>query len=125
MCKKKGRLYAKAKKNTAHWQKFVDHQKATQRALNQAHWKYVNGILTQGLEEGNQKTYWRYIRSQKQDNQGVSPLRSGNQLHSDAQTKAELLSRQFSSVSLLKILALRTLSYMDQHTHPSVISTSQ
>ena len=98
MCKKKGRLYTKAKKTGAGWEKFVEYQKLTQTELNKAHWRYINGVLVQGLEEGDQKPFWRYIRSQQQDNQGVSALRSGSQLYSDAMTKARLLSEQFSSV---------------------------
>jgi len=98
MCKKKGRLYTKAKKTGVGWEKFVKYQKSTQEELKKAHWKYINDVLVQGLAEGNQKPFWRYIRSQRQDNQGVSPLRNGSQLCSDALTKARLLSEQFSSV---------------------------
>ena len=98
MCKKKGRLYTKAKKAGVGWEKFVEYQKATHTELKKAHWQYINGVLVQGLAEGDQKPFWRYIRSQRQDNQGVSPLRSGSQLCSDALTKARLLSEQFSSV---------------------------
>jgi len=58
---------------------------------------YVD-LLSRGLEEGDQKPFWRYVRSQRQDHQGVSPLRSGAQLLSDAAANAELLSKQFCSV---------------------------
>jgi len=78
------------------YDKFVEYQKATQKEMNKAHWQYVNGVLTRGLEDGDQKPFWRYIRSQRPDNQGVSPLKSGSQLCSDAFTY--LLSKQFSSV---------------------------
>jgi len=98
MCKKKGRLYTKAKKTGSGWEKFVEYQKATQTELNKAHWRYVNSVLVQGLEEGDQKSFWRYVHSQRQDNQGVSALTRGPQLYSDALTKARLLSEQFSSV---------------------------
>lgn len=75
-CKKKGRLYRKAKKDNAMWQEFVVYQRTSKSALNRAHWQYVNGILTRAyLEQGDQKPFWRYIHSQRQDNQGVSPLR--------------------------------------------------
>jgi len=99
MRKKKGQLYTKAKKTGVGWEKFVECQKATQMELKTAHWQYINGVLVQGLAEGDQKPFWRYIRSQRQNNQGVSPLRSGSQLlFSDALTIARLPSEQFSSV---------------------------
>ena len=106
MCKKKGRLYSKSKakakqsktKGDRAWAEFQVFQKATQEALEKAHWQYLNGILTEGMESGNQKPLWRYIHSQRQDSQGVSPLKEGSQLFSDAITKAKILSKQFSSV---------------------------
>ena len=98
MCRKKGRLHAKAKRNKSHWKEFEAYQKQTQKALKIAHWQYLNNMLTQGLEDNDQKPFWRYIRSQRQDSQGVSPLLKGNKLHSDPATKAEILSQQFSSV---------------------------
>jgi hypothetical protein len=39
MCKKKGCLHAKAKKNKARWLEFVYFQKATQLDLNREHWQ--------------------------------------------------------------------------------------
>ena len=98
MTKKKARLYKKAKKNKAEWKKYLEFQKITQEAIKKSHWQYINNILQQGLQNGDQKPFWRYIKSQRQDNQGVSPLRKGNQLYSDPETKAKLLSDQFSSV---------------------------
>jgi len=38
MCKKKSRLYTKAKKTGSGWVKFVEYQKATQTELNKVHW---------------------------------------------------------------------------------------
>ena len=55
-------------------------------------------MLSQGLKKGDQKPFWRYVRSQRQDNQGVSPLLKGNKLLSDPGTKARILSEQFCSV---------------------------
>ena len=81
MCRKKGRMYAKAKKDRAHWKEFVEFQKSTQQALKKAHWQYINGMLSSGLEKGNQKPFWCYIRSQRQDNQGITPLLKGKASH--------------------------------------------
>ena len=59
---------------------------------------YVNQILTLGLEEGNCKSFWRYIKSMRQDSPGIFPLKSSAHLLTDPYQKAQLLSDQFSSV---------------------------
>ena len=63
-----------------------------------ARWSYINDILQLSLDDNNPKPFWRYVRSQRQDNVGVSALKAGGRLFSDGLTKAELLSKQFSSV---------------------------
>ena len=98
MCRKKRRLYRKARRSKDHWVKFYSHQEATGTALRKAHWEYVNSILLDDLDNGNKKSFWSYIKAQKQDNVGVSPLRKGRQLLSDSKSKAQLLSDQFKSV---------------------------
>ena len=100
MCRKKHRLYRRAQRsqNASHRAAFEQLQNKTGDALRKAHWSYVNGILTDGLEEGKFKPFYGYLKSQKQDSQGVSPLRDHGQLHSDAPTKAHILSDQFKSV---------------------------
>ena len=57
-------------------------------------------MLKEGLEQGSNKPFYQYVKSQKQDNQGVSALRdkATGQLHSDPADKARLLSEQFKSV---------------------------
>ena len=40
----------------------------------------------------------RYIKSKRQDGNGVSPLKENGQLHSDSRRKAEILNNQFCSV---------------------------
>ena len=50
------------------------------------------------LEQGDPGPFLRYIRSQKQDNVGISPLKDGGNLHTDTMEKAEILSNQFKSV---------------------------
>ena len=43
-------------------------------------------------------TFWKYVKSKKEDNIGVSPLKSGNHLVTDGKGKAEKLIDQFQSV---------------------------
>ncbi len=100
MCRKKRRLYRKARKtrNSMHFNQFKTFQNKTRDAIRKAHWSYVNGVLIEGLECGDVKPFYGYIKSKQQDNQGVSALRARGQIYSDAQTKARILSEQFMSV---------------------------
>ena len=61
-------------------------------------WQYVNNILQTSLEEGNSKPFYRYVKSKKEDNIGVSPLKEDGKLHVTAQKKCEILAAQFRSV---------------------------
>ena len=99
MCRKKRKVYNKAKKGDKKASAQFKHlQKQTRDALRRAHWNYVNSILQEGLDSGDTKKFWRYVKAQKQDDQGVAPLRTGTTLHSDAPSKAKALGRQFSEV---------------------------
>jgi len=100
MCCKKRRLYRRAKKTQEprHKEVFKTVQNETRKALKKAHWSYVNGILSDGLENGDTKPFYRYVKSQQQDNQGVCPLCDHGQLYSVALSKARILSEQFKSV---------------------------
>jgi hypothetical protein len=49
--------------------------------------------------KNNTKQFWSYLKSKKQDSQGVTPLRKDDGfLYSDTETKAEILNDQFHSV---------------------------
>ncbi len=97
---KKKRLYKKARKSgkESDWAKYRTCKKETLQALRRARWQYINDILVEGMEENNNKPFWRYIKSQKQENIGVAPLKSGGKLENNSVEKAELLNTQFRSV---------------------------
>ena len=99
-CNKKQRWYNKARRTqrSSDWQKYNEISKECKRALNQARWRHVNKTLTEAEEAGNSKPFWRYIKSQRQDTVGVSPLKDEQGYHSDSAGKAASLLRQFSSV---------------------------
>ena len=63
-----------------------------------AHWQHVNLILDTAEKEHNTKSFWNYIKSQRQDTVGVSPLKKKGQLYSDSNTKASILQDQVTSV---------------------------
>lgn len=90
MCKKKQRLFNKAKRShkTKEWQEYKTHKKSALQAIMRAHWRYINTILLQGLESKDTKPFWDYIKSQQQDAIVVSPLKQNGVLPLDAKTKA-------------------------------------
>ena len=59
---------------------------------------FLEKQLSESLEQKNSKPLWRYIKSKRQDGNGVSPLKENGQLHSDSRRKAEILNNQFCSV---------------------------
>lgn len=80
------------------WEKYKILKRATQKECRNAHWTYVNESLSNSLEEGKNKSFWKYIKSKRNDNVGVSALRKNGQLHQDSKSKAEILNDQFKSV---------------------------
>jgi hypothetical protein len=63
--------------------------------------------MMEGLQNNNSKPFWKYkknvhvrgtFKSRKQDNIGVSPLKSNGQLVNDSNGKADILIKQFKSV---------------------------
>ena len=102
LCRKKQRIYNKARKNKSPtlWSKYRSIQKQVAKYLKQSRENYINNILAESLEKHDTKPFWRYIKSQKQDNCGIAPLKSetSGTLHSDSLSKAEILNDQFTSV---------------------------
>jgi hypothetical protein len=46
-----------------------------QKAVRQAHWSYVNNVL----EEGNSKPFWKYIKSKRTDNIGITGIKKNGE----------------------------------------------
>ncbi|XP_064633636.1 uncharacterized protein LOC135491593 [Lineus longissimus] len=94
--RKKNRLLKKMRKkpSAASKTKYKEQKKKTRRDLYQAHRKY----LTDTLNLENRNTFWRYVKSQKNDNNGISPLRQDGKLHTKPREKARILNNQFKSV---------------------------
>ena len=76
-CRWKHRLYDKAKKTRKKEQKqqYKEAQKSFQTELKKSHWLYINNILCTSLEEGNSTPINKYVRSKREDQIGVSPLK--------------------------------------------------
>ena len=67
-------------------------------SFRKAETEFLNNIITKGLEENNTKPFWKYIKSNKQDNIGVAPLKANGKLVNDSTGKANILAEQFKSV---------------------------
>ena len=78
--------------------RYLDIEQMVKRELRDAERVYVNGILQNGLESGNNKPFWKYVKSQKQETFGISALKSNSNVITDSLSKAEILNSQFKSV---------------------------
>jgi hypothetical protein len=98
--RRKHRLYTKARSTNSDqsWAKYKEAKKHTQNAIKKAHWDYVNNVLIESMEKKESKPFWNYIKSKKQDNIGVAPIKSNGTLFTDAKDKANLINKQFQSV---------------------------
>ena len=101
---KKASLYSKAKRmNKADlWEKYKLCKRQTQRAIKSARWSFLKNKLSESLEQKNSIPLRLYIKSKRQDGNGVSPLKENDQLHSDSRRKAKILNKQFCSVFTLE-----------------------
>jgi hypothetical protein len=50
----------------------------------QSQWNYVNNIMEKSMEEGNNKSFWKYIKSRRKDNIGVAGIKVNGVLHQDS-----------------------------------------
>ena len=77
LIRKKGRCFKKAKKSGMDKDRasYLDIEQMVRRELRDAERVYVNGILQNGQESGNNKPFWKYVNSQSR-NFGISALKS-------------------------------------------------
>ena len=100
LCRKKARKYKKAKRSGRedHWEQYKEFQKVVQAKLTEGRWDYINRFLQIGLETGNKKHFWKYLRVQKQEDFGISALKSNGKMFTDRKSISEILNTQFKSV---------------------------
>ena len=58
---------------------------------------FIENIISPALSEDS-KIFWSFIKAQRTDSVGVSPLKSEGRLVSDSIGKAEILNKQYKSV---------------------------
>ena len=70
----------------------------SQRECRKAYHSYIQNFIDPEAKS-NPKKFWAFIKSKRQENSGVAPLRNRDGiLYSDSKMKAEILNEQFSSV---------------------------
>ena len=102
LIRKKGRRFKKAKKSGMDEDRarYLDIEQMVKRELRDAERVYVNGILQNGIESGNNKPFWKYVKSQKQESFGISALKSNGNVITDSLSKAEILKLNLNLFSL-------------------------
>jgi hypothetical protein len=73
-------------------------------------------FIVQRLQEKSQKPFWRYIKAQRTEPIGVTPLKEKGQVNSDPVKKASILAHQFRSV-----FTVDTVSDANTYLHGSSI----
>ena len=75
------------------------------------------------MKEGNSRPFWRYVKSKRVDNVGVSSLKEDGVLYDDTQSKVEIFLRQFSSV-FTKEDTTQPLPDIKDNSYPSISNIS-
>ncbi len=57
---------------------------------------YITNIIGSAFAENDNKPFWKYIKSARNDSPGVTPLKKNGTLHADGASKVEILNDQFS-----------------------------
>ncbi|KAK3094514.1 hypothetical protein FSP39_002723, partial [Pinctada imbricata] len=100
LTRRKHRAFLKAKSTGRHkdLKRYKCLKSTCQRTIRKAHDDYIKDIISPDAKQ-NPKKFWSYVKGKKQESTGVAPLRSADGLiHSDSETKANILNSQFKSV---------------------------
>ena len=76
-------------------------KKCINKATKQAYWNYTETIVSENTPDNNRSNnekLWTFIKHRKTDSIDVAPLKDNGILKDSPQDKAEILSKQFSSV---------------------------
>ncbi|XP_048575386.1 uncharacterized protein LOC5499458 [Nematostella vectensis] len=97
--RKKKRLYNNYKKSgkACDKEKYRKFQKLFKIKMKKAQDEYIADTLNSDLKE-KPKKFWSYIKSKRQDQVGVPPLKEHGIVKTDSMSKAEILSNQFQQV---------------------------
>ena len=99
LIRKKHRLYNRARRSnsTLDWDRFKEIRKRTQKLCRTANATYISTRISDDPSRNN-KFLYRYVKSKRTDNNGVSALVENGEVRILPNQKANALNRQFSSV---------------------------
>ncbi|XP_028403960.1 uncharacterized protein LOC114526557 [Dendronephthya gigantea] len=97
--RKKKRLYNNYKKSgkACDKEKYRAFQKLFQINMKKAQDEFIADTLNSDLKD-KPKKFWSYIKSKRQDQVGIPPLKENGLVKTDSASKAEILSNQFQQV---------------------------
>ena len=89
---------AKKRRKEKHWRRYKYLQRRAQNSSRQTERTYLQKVVSEDIDK-NPRRFWSYIKSRKQENEGVSSLIDKDGfLQSDSQKKSDALNNQFQSV---------------------------
>lgn len=91
--------FLKAGKRPRDEQQYTHYSKLVDTLISDSYWTYVNDLFkNQSTETENKKNLFKFVKSQRMDQQGVPPLKHQGKTVSDACSKANLMNDYFTSV---------------------------
>ena len=101
---------AKRFSNSRNWETYRKFK--VQGECRKAYNNYIGGLID---EKGSvTKRLWFYIKSQRKDHCGVTPLKVDRDVYNNSQDKAKILTDYFTSVNLHQFLWI--LPHQGMHT---------
>ena len=99
LIKKKRRLYRKARKlnDSKSTKAFHEFRKEVRNVLHTEYYKYINNLLEPESDKTSQ-SFWKYIKSRKQDSLSILTLKDSCRIAESAKDKAEMFNETFCSV---------------------------
>ena len=95
MLRKKKRLYKRARKSNN--SDFKNFRIKARNKLHSDYHNYLNNLLDPE-QDTTSKNFWKYIKARKQDSMNIGTLKSEGTIAESAESKANLLNKQFVSV---------------------------
>lgn len=99
MIRKKHRLYKRIKQSNDQnlKEQFKELRITVRNKLHSSYYKYLNSMLDPETDTAS-KSFWKYIKSRKQDTMNIGTLRASGRVADTPGEKATMLNEQFTSV---------------------------
>ena len=78
---------------------YIRYCKLVDKLIEDSYWKYINNLFdNQGSDIDNKKNLFKFVKSQRKDQNGIPPFKHQGNTVTDAKTKAGLMNDYFTSV---------------------------